>query len=67
MFKYKRVVQCNDCKKIYPNGVPYLCYRCGAEIARESMFLGLVLTNNSRHVAARRRLFRWEIKQEDTQ
>lgn len=67
MFKYKRVVQCNECGKIYPNGVPYLCYRCGAEIARESMFLGLVLTNNSRHVAARRRLFKWEVKQEDKQ
>ena len=65
MGKWRKVVQCNDCKKIYPNGVPYLCYRCGAEIARESMFLGLVLTNNSRHVAARRRLFRWEVKQED--
>lgn len=66
MGKWKCVVQCNDCKKIYANGIPYICYKCGAEIGRDSMFLGLLLTNNARRVIARRRLFKgWEVKQED--
>lgn len=65
MGKWRKVTQCNDCKKIYANGVPYICYKCGAHIARDSMFFGLVLTENATNVIARRRLFKgWEVKQE---
>ena len=36
MGKYKRVCRCKKCGKIYPHGIPYICYKCGTEIGTKT-------------------------------
>lgn len=69
MSKWQSVVQCNKCKKIYPNGTPKICEKCGEEIAKpdlfSSMFLGedRVSLVNAQKVVAKRKFFKWVVKE----
>lgn len=80
MGKFKEVAQCKKCGKIYQNGIPIFCYKCGSELREElptipfpTSYFGLMvnekakgklrLTDNCEKVIARRKMFRWEIKE----
>lgn len=71
---FKKVSRCKRCEKIYPHGLPLICRKCGAEIARKptatelmfkpSLQFEVFLTDNAEKVIARRRLFKWEVLEE---
>lgn len=74
MGKYERVCRCKKCGKIYPNGIPYICSKCGTEIGTKtptilkSMGLGygeVTLTDNCEKVIAKKTLLGWKIKESD--
>ena len=61
MGKYKRVSRCKKCGKIYPHGIPYICYKCGTEIGTKTLeilkltgFGDVTLTDNCEKVIAKR-------------
>lgn len=65
MSKWKEVVRCKNCGKIYPRAVPLICEKCGTEIAKRDSFweiLGIdgIMTDNAEKVIARRKLLGWE-------
>lgn len=72
---FKKVNRCKKCGKIYPHGLPLICKRCGAEIAREptanelifnhSLQFKVILTKNAEKVIARRRFFKWEVLEKE--
>ena len=72
MRKYELVSRCKKCGKIYPHGIPYICYKCGTEIGTEmpkflqSMGFGygdVILTDNCEKVIAKKTLLGWKIKE----
>lgn len=69
MGKYKYVSRCKTCNKIYPNGIPKVCYKCGTKLGYETIFTDhgkLFFTDNCEKVVARRKLFKgWEVKDDD--
>ena len=76
MGKYKRVCRCKKCGKIYPHGIPYICYKCGTEIGTETptilkaMGLGygaVTLTDNCEKVTAKKTLLGWKIKEDEAE
>ena len=70
MGKYAKVCRCKDCGKIYENGIPYICSKCGAELGRPtSMILQMMgsgevtLTENCEKVIARKGMFGWKVRE----
>ena len=69
MSKWQSVVQCNKCKKIYPNGVPIICERCGERISVDNLFASLISVKNrvslvnAQKVVAKRKFFKWVVKE----
>lgn len=69
MSKWQSVVQCNKCKKIYPNGTPNICEKCGEKIAEPDPFSSILLGENrvslvnSQRVVAKRKFFKWVVKE----
>ena len=70
--KYKRVSRCKKCGKIYPHGIPYICYKCGTEIGTETPTIlkligygDVTLTDNCEKVIAKKTLLGWKIKESD--
>lgn len=35
MGKFKELIRCKKCGKIYENGIPIICYKCGVELGEE--------------------------------
>lgn len=71
MSEYKKVCRCKECGKIYPNGISYICGKCGATIGKQtSLFLQamggdpVTLTDKCEKVIAKKGLFGWKIRQE---
>ena len=58
MGRWREVTQCQVCKRLYQKPVPDICYKCGIRL-REPVGL---LTVDAVNVVARRKWFRWEIK-----
>lgn len=50
MGKYELVSRCKKCGKIYPHGIPYICYK-------------VTLTDNCEKVIAKKTLLGWKIKE----
>lgn len=69
MGKYKCVSRCKSCNKIYPHGIPEICYKCGARLGIENKFVRsgrLILTSDCEKVIAKRRFFKgWEVKDDE--
>lgn len=66
---YKYVTRCKACGKIYENGTPYICHKCGTMLGTEtSIFLQalgagqVTLTDNCEKVIAKKTLFGWKVK-----
>ena len=74
MAGYREVCRCKECGKIYENGIPYICERCGAEIGTKTpdffqALLGhgeVTLTDNCEMVIAKKTLFGWKVKRQNT-
>jgi len=73
MGNWKKVKRCLECGKIYENGIPDVCKKCGAVLVTENMLIRMILgsdyllqTDRCETVIARRRLFRWQIREEVT-
>ena len=73
MAGYRKVSRCKECGKIYENGIPYICQKCGTEIGTETpiifQVLGhkeVMLTDNCEKVIAKRTLFGWKVKRQNT-
>ena len=68
--KYTVVVQCTKCGKIYPDGIPYVCFKCGETIGQHNMIgeallgkKGAITMVNARKVIAKKTLFGWKVKE----
>lgn len=72
MAHWEKVARCKSCGKIYADGTPGICSKCGKHITSKNAFLNyigtkkcMVFTENPEHVIARKKLFRrWEIKEQ---
>lgn len=71
MFGYQKVHRCKECGKIYPNGISYICKKCGAEIGTPTSMLlqslghgAVTLTDKCEQVVAKKGLFGWKVKEE---
>ncbi len=79
---FREVARCKKCGKIYQNGIPIFCYKCGTKLGEEfptipfpTSYFGIMvnelnqgklkLTDNCEKVIARRKLFGWEIKENE--
>lgn len=72
MGNYIRVSRCKVCGKIYDNGIPYICRKCGTEIGTQTPIIfqalgdgEVTLTDKCEKVIAKRTLFGWKIKSPD--
>ncbi len=70
MGKYIKVCRCKECGKIYGNGLPYICSKCGAELGRPTPmriqmmgFGDVTLTKNCETVIARKGVFGWKVRE----
>ena len=70
MGKYELVSRCKKCGKIYPHGIPYICYKCGTEIGTRTPIIlksigygDVTLTDNCEKVIAKKALLGWKIKE----
>lgn len=70
MGRWKEVAMCKECGKVYPSGAPYICRKCGGRLGIRNAFTKMVAgreimrpTKNLEIVTARRRLFKWEMKE----
>lgn len=66
---YREVFRCKECGKIYENGIPYICKKCGTEIGTETPIIfqalghkKVTLTDNCEKVIAKKTLFGWKVK-----
>lgn len=73
MAGYREVYRCKECGKIYENGIPYICQKCGTEIGTETPIIlqalgykEATLTNNCEKVIAKKTLFGWKVKRQNT-
>ena len=71
MFEYQMVSRCKECGKIYSNGIPYICEKCGVEIGTPTpVFLqalghgAVTLTDKCERVVAKKGLFGWKVREE---
>ena len=69
----REVFRCMECGQIYEKGSPYICKECGREIGTETpiifQVLGhkeVMLTDNCEKVIAKRTLFGWKVKRQNT-
>lgn len=72
MSGYMEVSRCKVCGKIYENGIPYICCKCGTKIGTETaIFLQAIgckevtLTDKCERVIAKKTLFGWKVKSSD--
>lgn len=72
MVGYRVVSRCKECGKIYENGIPYICNKCGARIGIKTpeilQALGhgeVTLTDKCEKIIAKRVLFGWKVKDSD--
>ena len=72
MAGYREVCRCKECGKIYPNGIPYICEKCGTEIGTETPIIfqalghrEVTLTDKCEKVIAKKTLFGWKVKDSD--
>ena len=68
---YMKVCRCKECGKIYPNGIPYICKGCGAEIGIPTPMLlqalgqgEVTLTDKCEKVIAKKSFFGWKVRRE---
>lgn len=68
---YIKVSRCKECGEIYPNGIPYICKKCGAEIGTPTPMLlqalgcgEVTLTDKCEKVVAKKGLFGWKVREE---
>lgn len=68
---YMKVCRCKECGEIYPNGIPYICKKCGAEIGTPTPMLlqalghgEVSLTDKCEKVVAKKGLFGWKVREE---
>lgn len=73
MSEYKEVCRCKECGEIYDKGIPYICRKCGARIGTSTplvmQMLGrgeVTLTEKCEKVIAKKVLFGWKIRKEDS-
>jgi hypothetical protein len=71
MSGYQMVSRCKECGKIYPNGIPYICSKCGVEIGTPTPMLlqalghgEVTLTDKCEKVVAKKGLFGWKVREE---
>lgn len=69
MGNWKKVKRCLECGKIYENGIPSVCKKCGTILGTKNMLIQLILgsdyliqTDSCETVIARRRLYGWQIR-----
>jgi Archaea-specific RecJ-like exonuclease, contains DnaJ-type Zn finger domain len=60
---YKQVIRCKSCGKIFSKNVPFTCPKCGVILKWQSVVFGNLLTNKSENVIAKRKLFKWIVKE----
>lgn len=72
MGDWKRVCRCKECGKIYPNGIPLICKKCGTVIGRTTpailqMFGSgeVTLTEKCEKVIAKQGIFGWKVKESE--
>lgn len=72
MGDYKKVSRCKECGEIYPNGIPYICRKCGATIGTPTPMIfqalghgPVTLTDKCEMVVAKKTIFGWKIRKED--
>ena len=70
MAGYREVGRCMECGKIYGNGIPYICDKCGERIGIKTpeilQALGhgkVTLTDKCEKIIAKRTLFGWKVKE----
>ena len=64
MAGYREVFRCKECGKIYENGIPYICQKCGTKIGTETpIILAVALTDNCENVIAKKTLFGWKVNE----
>ena len=73
MAGHREVSRCKKCGKIYEHGIPYICQKCGTEIGTETPIIfqalgckEVTLTDNCENVIAKKTLFGWKIKRQNT-
>lgn len=69
---WKIVKRCKECGRVYENGIPYICKKCGAEIGRPTPMLiqaiggePITLTDKCEKVVARKGLLGWKIRESE--
>ena len=74
MSDWKKVCRCKECGEIYPNRVPLICRKCGAEIGITTpVFLQMLgqgevtLTKKCERVIAKRGIFGWKVKEGESE
>lgn len=65
---WKKVVRCKCCNKIYSDGTPEICEKCGVVLTTTNLLIRTVtdnkyciITDNAEKVIARRRFLKWVI------
>ena len=73
MGDYMRVSRCKVCGKIYSDGIPYICRKCGTEIGTPTPIIfqalgheEVTLTENCEKVIAKKTMFGWKVKPDVT-
>lgn len=73
MSYFKEVCRCVNCKKVYPDGIPTLCHKCGTKLGKKSVFGKLIFgedrvefNENCEKVIAKRTFFGWKVKEDAT-
>lgn len=61
MSNYQYAVRCRNCNKVYGEGTPEVCYKCGTIIKTKEEKMEYELTENAEFVIARRKFLGWEI------
>lgn len=73
MGKWREVAMCKGCGKAYPSDPPCICREGGARLGIVDAFAKMATgrammrpTKNLEIVTARRRIFKWETKEKDS-
>ena len=70
MGRYREVFRCMECGKIYENGIPYICDKCGARIGIKTPEIlqafgsgEVTLTDKCENIIEKWTLFGWNVKE----
>lgn len=74
MGDWKKVYRCKECGKIYPNGIPLICGKCGTEIGITTPIIPRMIghkevtpTKKCEKVIAKRGILGWKVKESESE